>query len=115
MQTVTNMQAKTSETRLGNLLDFGQLFKALGNNYFAQNSHILCKGVKIFNFFIEIILGNFYRHMATFYWSHWPRPLPKRVYRGQVTKEGLSVLSALDAWRRPGIFLSTTKLRQCLM
>ena len=30
-----------------------------------------CKGVKIFNFSSEIILGNFYRHLATFYWSHW--------------------------------------------
>ena len=27
-------------TRLGNLLDFGQLFKAFGNNYFAQIYHI---------------------------------------------------------------------------
>ena len=31
----------TSVTRLGDLLDFGQLFKAFGNNYFAQISHIL--------------------------------------------------------------------------
>ena len=31
----------TSVTRLDNLLDFGQLFKAVGNNYFAQISHIL--------------------------------------------------------------------------
>ena len=31
----------TSVTRLGNLLDFGQPFKAFGNNYFAQISHIL--------------------------------------------------------------------------
>ena len=31
----------TSVTRLGNLLDFGQLFKACGNNYFARISHIL--------------------------------------------------------------------------
>ena len=30
----------------------------------------LCEGVKIFNFSSEIILGNFYRHLATFYWSH---------------------------------------------
>ena len=33
--------AATSVTRLGNLLDFGQIFKAFGNNYFAQISHIL--------------------------------------------------------------------------
>ena len=31
----------TSVTRLGNLLDFVQLFKAFDNNYFAQISHIL--------------------------------------------------------------------------
>ena len=29
-----------------------------------------CKGVKIVNFSGEIIFGNFYRHMATLYWSH---------------------------------------------
>ena len=59
-------------TRLGDLLDFGQLFKAkislpksltfLGN---------FCKCVKIFNFSGEIIFGHFYRHLAIFYWSHW--------------------------------------------
>ena len=30
----------TSVTRFGNLLNFGQLFKAFGNNYFAQIAHI---------------------------------------------------------------------------
>ena len=30
-----------SVTRLGDLLDFGQVFKAFGNNKFAQISHIL--------------------------------------------------------------------------
>ena len=30
-----------SVTRLGDLLDFGQLFKAFGNNYFAQIFDIL--------------------------------------------------------------------------
>ena len=29
-----------------------------------------CKGVKIYNFLLEIILGNFYRHLAIFLWSH---------------------------------------------
>ena len=32
---------KSSVTRLGDLLHFGQLLKAFGNNYFAQISHIL--------------------------------------------------------------------------
>ena len=31
----------TSVTRLGNLLGFGKLCKAFGNNQFAQISHIL--------------------------------------------------------------------------
>ena len=31
----------TSVTRLGDFLDFGKLFKAFGNNLFAQISHIL--------------------------------------------------------------------------
>ena len=30
-----------------------------------------CKGAKILNFSSEIILDNFYRLLATFYWSHW--------------------------------------------
>ena len=29
-----------------------------------------CKGVKLFNISSEIIFGQFYRHLATFYWSH---------------------------------------------
>ena len=32
---------KASVTRLGDLLDFGQIFKALGNKYLAQILHIL--------------------------------------------------------------------------
>ena len=42
-----------SVTRLGDLLDFGQLFKTFGNNYFAKISHILGKGVKIFKFLVK--------------------------------------------------------------
>ena len=50
----------TSVTRLDDLLHFGQLFKACGNNYFSQIAHILdnfSKGVKIFQFTSEIIFG----------------------------------------------------------
>ena len=56
-------------TILGDLLHFGQLFQARGNNYFAQIAHILgnfIKGVKIFNFIVKSVLGNFYRYLATF-------------------------------------------------
>ena len=49
-----------SVTKLGDLLHFGQLFKACGNNYFTQIDHILrnfCEGVKIFHFSSEINFG----------------------------------------------------------
>ena len=35
------MCIETSVTKLGDLLDFGQLFKAFGNNKFAQIFYIL--------------------------------------------------------------------------
>ena len=31
------------------------------------------KMLKSFMFLVESFLGNFYRHLATFYWSHWCR------------------------------------------
>ena len=58
-----------SVTKLGYLLHLGQLFKACGNNYFAQIGHILgifCKGVEMFQFSSKIIFG---QHLGTFYWS----------------------------------------------
>ena len=64
------MQYICSVTRLGDLLDFGQLFKVFGNNWFAQIYHILVKVSKSFIFLVKSFLGNFYRHKATFYWSH---------------------------------------------
>ena len=48
----------TSVTRLGDLLHFGQLFQASGNNCFTQIAHIFRqfgKGGKIFHFSTEII------------------------------------------------------------
>ena len=49
-----------SVTRFGNFLHFEQPFKAGGNNYFTQITHILgdfCKGVKIIHFSSEFIFG----------------------------------------------------------
>ena len=52
---------KYSVTRLGNLLDFGQLFKALGPQLFLPKSPtflgIFCKGVIIYHFSSKIIFG----------------------------------------------------------
>ena len=50
-------------TRLGDLLDFGQLFKAFSSNYFTQiNLHcyaIFVKLSKSFIFLVKSFLGNF--------------------------------------------------------
>ena len=48
-------------TRSGDFLDFGQLFKAFGNNKFAQISHILV---------VKSFLDNFYRHLAICFLSN---------------------------------------------
>ena len=56
-------------TRLGDLLQFGQLFKDCGNNYFAQIAHILgnfIKVVELFHFCSDTILGNFNRYLTIF-------------------------------------------------
>ena len=59
-----------SVTRLGDLLHFGQLFKACCNNYFAQNGpHFQAFFVKFWTFFILLVksfLCNSYRHLAIF-------------------------------------------------
>ena len=55
-------QVRSSVTRLGNLLDFGQVFKAFGSMKCAQISHFLgnfCEGVTIYHFSSEIIFGQF--------------------------------------------------------
>ena len=70
----TYIDVGSSVTRFGDLLHFGQLFKAFGNNYFAWIAYILsdfCKGVEIFHFLVKSFLCNFYRHLVTFFWSHW--------------------------------------------
>ena len=56
----------SSVTRLGNLLQFGQLFKACGNNYFAQIAHILVKVSKIFHFYSEIFFGQLFETFVNF-------------------------------------------------
>ena len=38
-----------------------------------------CKGVKIYHFSNEIILGNFCRHLAIFFWSYWSRSKCLRI------------------------------------
>ena len=81
--------AGTSETRLGAFLYFGQLFKAWAIIILPKSpTHFRQFFVKVSKSFILLkksFLGNFYRHLATFYWSHWSEPenvniLRKRMY-----------------------------------
>ena len=59
----------TSVTRLGILLHFGQLFKACGNNYFAEIAHILRQfllSCQIISFSSEIIFGQVLKTFGVF-------------------------------------------------
>ena len=70
---VARMFIAFSVTRWGNLLNIGQLFKACGKIFLPKSSIFLgnfCKIAKIFYFASEIIFGQIFRHLATFYWSH---------------------------------------------
>ena len=56
-------------TRFSDLSYIGQLFIAHGNNYIAEITNTLgnfCKGVEIFHYTTEILLGNIYRHFGDF-------------------------------------------------
>ena len=56
-------------TRLGYLSTLGNFLKTLARINLPKSPTFLCnfcKGVKIFKFSSEIILGNFYRHLAIF-------------------------------------------------
>ena len=56
----------------------GKFLKPLATINYAKSPTFLgnfCKSVKIYLFSSEIILGNFYRHLAIFIWSHWPQSI----------------------------------------
>ena len=77
-----------SETR-GNCQRIGAISNSRGAPFFAlwatfqsqwqplfcpNSTHfkaIFVKVTKSFIFLVKSVLGNFYRHLATFYWSHW--------------------------------------------
>ena len=62
-------------TRLDDLLDFGQLLKPFATINLPKSPTFFgnfCKGVKINHFSSEIFFGNFYCHLAIFFWSHCP-------------------------------------------
>ena len=51
----------------------GKHSKPVATIILRKSPSLLCnfsKGVKIIRFSSEIILGNFYRHLAIFFWSH---------------------------------------------
>ena len=61
---------KVSVARLGDILDFGQLFKASGKINLPQSSPFLgnfCKGVKIIHFSSDTIFGQLLYTINDFY------------------------------------------------
>ena len=62
-------------TRFGDFFNFGGKFlRPFATINLPKSSTLLgnfCYGLKIYHFSGDIILGNFYRHLAIFIWSHW--------------------------------------------
>ena len=65
----------TSKTRLGDLLDFWATFQSIWQQLFCpnlpQSKEFFVKVSKSLIFLLKSFLGNFYRHLAIFFWSHW--------------------------------------------
>ena len=64
---------KSSVTRLGKLMDFGQLYKPLATINWSKSPTFLgifCRGGKILNFTSEIIFGQLLSTFGDFFWSH---------------------------------------------
>ena len=59
-----------SVTRLGELLDFGQLWKLFAKINLPKSSTFLGVSKSII-FLVKSFLGNFWRHLAIYFWSHW--------------------------------------------
>ena len=61
--------------QIGRFIALWATFQSLWQQLFCPNHPhfytIFCKGFKNFIFLVNSFLGNFYRHMATFQWSHW--------------------------------------------
>ena len=68
------MHSLTSVTRLGDFCTLGNFLKPLATINLPQSSPFLGIFVKVsksFIFLVKSFLGNFYRHLAIFIWSHW--------------------------------------------
>ena len=64
------VEQRLSVTRLGDLLDFGQGFKALAKFNLPKSPTFLgnfCKGVKIYCFSCEIIIGQLFWTFGNFF------------------------------------------------
>ena len=90
----TSGAAVNSVTRLSDLLDFGQLFKAFGQQLICPNlphsNEIFVKVSKSIIFQVNSFLGNFYRHLAIF--SGHTGSQPTNTHMGPVQKMCHSVL-----------------------
>ena len=93
------------------------IFCTLGNNYFTQNAY-----TKIIHFLVKPYLGNFYRHLAIFIWSHCTWSWPKQQFPGLNDLENLRLnllrgKFLIKCWNRsrmltPNKTLITTNLQE---
>ena len=82
---VQGSSTTTSVTRLGDLLDFGQLLKPMATILLPKSPAFLgnyFKGVKIYHISSEIVFEQHLLTFGDFFWSHWLQPtFPCRMQR----------------------------------
>ena len=67
--------------RFWTLANFSKPVATISCPNLRNSEAIFVKVSKSLIFLVKSFLGNFYRHLATFYWSHWTSSL-----RGEVTE-----------------------------
>ena len=76
--------------QIGRFIGLEATFQSLWQQLICPNTlhslGIFVKVSKSLIFLVKSFLGNFYRYLATFYWSHWPWPR-----MGLSSREGSSV------------------------
>ena len=109
----------TSVTRLGDLLHSRQLLKPVATIILPKSPPLLGNFVKVsksFIFLVKSFLYNFYRHLATFFWSHCylrndafifsPHKCHSEIAHKKWTKNVISSLGSSSFFKRaiPSLF-----------
>ena len=69
-QTSVSICHPDQRDQIGQIIGLWATFQSLWQQLFCPNLPIFVKVSKSLIFLVKSFLGNFYKHLATFYWSH---------------------------------------------